>query len=171
MNETLYIPDLIGAVVAKVNTALESRPTDPHSVYFDFGHHEEVLKQLIYKEQNPGKPQKYPLIWLVTPFAEERDQLHIYGVATLHFVIAHYTSNTYSMPERRDNVFLPILYPVYHELLKQLKLSQSFVTVGQLSQIKTDIQYAKVDEGRNLFNDFVDVVDVKNIKIQVKNIC
>lgn len=76
------------------------------------------------------------------------------------------------MPERRDNVFLPILYPVYEALITELMLSKSFVSGGFLPHTKTDIQYAKVDsDGRNLFNDFVDVIDIKNIEIQVKNIC
>jgi hypothetical protein len=171
MSQTLYIPDLVGTVVEKVNAVFSSRPANPFNVYYEFGHHEEVLRQLIYKEQNPSKPKKYPLVWLVTPFEEDRRTVGIYGVATLHFVIAFDTQNTYSMPERRDNVFLPYLYPVYHELINQLMLSKSFATAGQLPHIKTDIQYAKVTEGENLFNDFVDVVDVKNIRVQVKNIC
>jgi hypothetical protein len=172
MNQTLYIPDLVGAAVAKVSTTFSSRPTNPFNVYYDFGHHEEVLKNLIYKEQDPTKPKKYPLIWLVTPFKEKRGGNTFNSIATLHFVIAHYTEMNYSMPERRDNVFMPILYPVYNELMRQLGKSGSFQMPFIPKHDYMDLQFAKVDtDGTNLFGDYVDVIDVRNFELIVKNIC
>lgn len=172
MNETLYIPDLVGAVVQKVDQTFWSRPTNPFHVYYEFGHHEEVLRQLIYKEGNPDKPKKYPLIWLVTPFKEVKKEHGLYAETKLHIVIAYYTSNTYSMAERRDNVFKPILYPVYAELLRQLQKSYSFQMQSDPVHTKMDLQYAKVDsDNKNLFNDFVDVIDITDLEIIVKNIC
>lgn len=174
MSRTQYIPDLVASVVGKVDQTFSTRATNPFNVYYDFGHHEAVVKNLIYKDGNPDKPAKYPLVWLVTPFKEKRGGIYdLYATCDLHFVIAYYTEANYSMEERRDKVFLPILYPVYAELLRQLAKSHSFQVAGpEPEHEKMDLQYAKVDSnGTNLFNDFVDVIDLKISNVQVKNIC
>lgn len=172
MSTPLYIPDLIETVVAKVDAALFAK-SGMH-VYYDFGHHQEVLRQLQFKTDNPERPKKYPLIWLITPFAEERGGKDAawYCTARLRFIIAHDTENNYSMKERRDNVFLPILYPVYFELLRQLQKSGAFAMGYEPAHRKLDVQIARLDDsGKNLFNDFVDVIDVQNMIIQVNNFC
>lgn len=171
MNQPIYIPDLIGAVVAKVDAVIFSKLN--FHVYYDFGHHQEIMRQLQFKTENPDQPKKYPLVWLVTPFVEERGGTdNLYARARLRFVIAHDTEQTYSMAERRDNVFKPILYPVYFELLRQLGKSQAFTLAGEPPHRKMDVQIARLDNpDKNLFNDFVDVIDIQNLVIPVNNIC
>lgn len=172
-SQIIYIPDLIGEVVDRVSAVFEALETNPFEVFFDWGHHEEVQRQLIYKEQNPEKPKKYPLIWLVTPFDEQRGGMAgLYAKAKLHLVLAHDSERTYTMEERRDHVFKPILYPVYAELMRQLWKHRVLQSQYEPAHTKRDIQYARVDkEGKNLFNDFVDVIDITELDIQVKNIC
>ena len=164
-----YIPDLIGEVVAKVNTTFSTRPTNPFQVYYDFGHHEEIIRNMKFKDEAPSKPLKYPLIWLVTPFQESIHSMGLYATATLHLVIANDTNNVYSMPERRDKIFLPILYPIWAELMKQLQNSKRFQISGIPEHEKMDLQYAKVTEGKNLFNEYVDVIDITKLKLVVHN--
>lgn len=171
MIKTQYIPDLVGALVAKVDQTLSTRDTNPFHVYYDFGHHQEVQKNLIEKEGNPSKPAKYPLVWLVTPFKEVSYQ-NKYAKCDLHFVIVNDTSQQYTMRERRDLVFLPILYPVLAELLNQVEKSPRFSFVPPMKYEKMDLQYARVDSsGTNLLNDFVDVIDLKLSDILIHNIC
>lgn len=171
MIKTQYIPDLVAEVVAKVNAVLSARPTNPLNVYFDFGHHKEVMKNLTLKEESISKPPKYPLVWLVTPFMETSTKSK-YTTCNLRLIIVNDTQENYTMPERRDNVFLPILYPVFAELLNQFEKSTKFSFVPPLSYEKMDLQYARVDStGKNLLNDAVDVIDLRLKDIQVNNIC
>jgi hypothetical protein len=164
-----YIPDLVGAVVGRVNTILSSRPNNPLSVFYAFGHHAEVVRLLTEKDGNPNKPAKYPLVWLVTPFKEESVPGEYVSVSELRLILANDTVQTYSMEERRDNVFIPILYLILAYLLEELKNSKDFVTKGEPAYEKTDLQYARVDStGTNLLNDFVDVIDLKIRNITVK---
>ncbi len=173
MNEETYIPDLVGAVVAKVNTTFASRPSNPFNVYFDYGRHSEVMKNLTYKEQNPEKPKKFPIIWLITPFKEKRSLLDGTSVANFHFVIAHDTNMNYSESERKTNVYLPILYPVYNEFLKQfMYATRSFEIDRKQDYDYIDISYAKLEaDGTNILGHFVDVIDIQNFTVRVKNIC
>lgn len=174
MSRTLYIPDLVKEIVDKVNTVFATRDTNPFNVYYDFGHHQEVQKNLTIKEESISKPGKYPLVWLVTPFNENHEigNSKVYCTCDLHFVIAFDTEPEYTMQERRDKVFLPILYPVCQELLRRIYRSSSFICQDIPKHTKMDLQYARVnDKGENLFNDFVDVIDLKIQSIQVRSIC
>jgi hypothetical protein len=173
MNEETHIPGLVRAVVEKVSTTFSSRPTNPFTVYFDYGRHSEVMKNLQYKEQDPGKPKKFPIIWLITPFKEKRSLLDGSSKANFHFVIAHDTDMNYSEDERTTNVYLPILYPVYNELLKQfMYATRAFEIDRQQDYDYIDISYAKLEpDGTNILGHFVDVIDIQNFTVRVKNIC
>lgn len=164
-----YIPDLVANVVDAVSTAVSQQ--HGFDVYYHFGHHQEVMRILTEKDGDPSRPGKYPLIWLVTPFTERNDRPDKYASADLHFVIANDTQAGYSMEERRDNVFIPILYPVMQHLLNQFTKNKSF-QVNPLVYEKMDLQYARVDStGKNLFNDYVDVIDLKIQKVLINKIC
>jgi hypothetical protein len=165
----MYIPK-IREVVEKTDAEF-FKQTGMH-VFFEHGYHSQVTRQLRFKNENPYLPKKYPLIWLVTPIKEKRNGLGI-SHAPLHFVLAHDTDNTYSADESRDNVFLPILIPLYEEFIKQMYAAHRLFTADKARDYDyMNIQYAKVDtDNKNLLDDFVDVIDIQNFIVQVKNIC
>jgi len=169
--KTQYIPDLVGLEVAEVSDAFASLPNDPFDVYYEFGHKEEIERNLAYKEGNPNRPKKYPLVWFVTPFEESYSNHQYYVTLTeLRLLLIYDTEPNYTMAERRDNVFKPILYPLLEGLIKRFAKSNRFSWVPKFK--KTDIQLARVNANENLLsNDFVDIIDVTFQNVHVNNIC
>jgi hypothetical protein len=165
---TQYIPDLVGEVVAKTAMALQKE------VYYDWGHYSEVVKNLDEKDKSITNKAKYPLIWLVLDTDEQMGRPSgVYAELSLQFIIATDTSANYTMQERRDNSFLPVLYPIYSELLNQFSRSSDFGMPARIEHTKTDRPYWGVQGGigngsANLFNDFIDAIQLKNFKVNVK---
>lgn len=176
---TQYIPDVFAAVVARVSQTMEALPADPFKVFFDFGHYTEVTKNLTLKDQSPTQQDKrYPLVWLVMDFDEQMganpaDYARIPGV---QIIIAVPTTIDYTMQERRDKNFIPTLYPIYAELIKQLAVAPEFGMPGELKLVhtKTDRPYwggsDQLGNGTaNLFNDFIDAIQIRNLSLNVKH--
>lgn len=176
---TQYIPDIFAAIVTKVSTTMQALPVKPYPVFFDFGHYREVTKNLKWKDDSHTlKDKKYPLIWLVMDFDESMgespaDYARLKG---LQFIIANATNPTWTMRERRDNNFLPYLYPVFAEFIRQITDS---VELGMPPESK--LQFTKTDRPywggsqdtlgnnqANLFNDFIDAIQIRNFKLNIK---
>lgn len=176
-----YIPDIFAQVVQRVSTAMQAIPVSPFPVYFDHGHYREVLRQLEWKDQSIlEKEKKFPLVWLVMDFEEtmgEHPGFYAKG-ENLHLWIMNNAESTWTMKERRDNNFLPVLYPIMAELVKQISESAQF---GMPTQEK--IKFRKIDrpnvgietkEGvveSYLFNNAMDAIQIRNLKVNIKNIC
>ena len=165
---TQYIPDLVRDVVAKVATTLQTQ------VYYDYGHYSEVVKNMDEKDKSYTNKAKYPLVWLVMDFEETMGgKSGDYAELNLQLIIATDTNAEYTMQERRDKSYLPVLYPIYAELLNQFSLSKVFKTAYKISHTKIDRPYWGVQSGLgngtgNLFNDFIDAIQIKNLKVNVK---
>jgi hypothetical protein len=172
---TRYVPDLIGSVVTAAFDALNMEG------FYDYGHYAEVTKQLTIKDQgiSDAVRTKYPLVWLVMDFAEDYGRaLDVYCEVNCQLIIANATDMNYTMAERRDENFLPILYPIYSELLYQFSQSPTFrrPPAQTIQHTKIDRPYWDGKEngagGQNLFNDFIDAIQIKNLKLSVaKLIC
>lgn len=167
---TQYIPDLISEVVDNTAAALGS------PVYYDFGHYAVVENNLVEKDGAPTlKDKKYPLIWLVMDFEEQIGGSTNYADVALHFIIAMGTSDTYSMQDRRDISFLPVLYPIYGELLNQFGRSAAFgmPSIIKIQHTKIDRPYWGIQSGsgnglKNMFSDYIDAIELRNVKLSVK---
>lgn len=163
-----YIPDDIKGLVQRTSAAL-NRP-----VYYDFGHYLVVENNLILKDQSITlQNAKYPLIWLVMDFQESVGPQFIDISPSL--IIATSTDVNYTMEERRDNSFLPVLYPIYYELLRQISLTSDFrmPAIGKIIHTKIDRPYWGIQSGqgngeRNMFHDYIDAIEVKNLKLSLR---
>lgn len=168
-----FIPDLVGEVVAKTSTAIGK------DVYYDYGHYQEVVKNLDEKDKSIVNKAKYPLVWLVMDFEERMSSKSgAYAEVDLQLIIAIDTSVTYTMQDRRDINFLPVLYPLYAELLNQFSINKSFSNPYFMEHTKIDRPYWGVQSGlgngtANLFNDFIDAIQIKGLRlnVNVKKIC
>lgn len=169
-----YLPYILRDVVAEVNTVFSERVEDPFNVFFDWGLYVDVAKS-IYKKENADS---YPLIWLVTSSIEITRGRNAgnYGTASFDVIIAMPTSNEYTPAERTENVFLPRLYPIYDEFIKQLALSGSFSIKSQRSiehRYKERPYWGGGISGtdnKNLFENFIDAIQVEGITVNLKNI-
>lgn len=172
-----YIPDIFDSVVSRVSSVFESRPVKPFKVFFDFGHYREVLRQLTWKDASITlKEHKYPLVWLVMDFDEFiGESPAFYAKTGLQFLILNSADSVWTMKERRDNNYLPVLYPVLAEFIKQVSstVELGMIPEQKISFIKTDRPYWGLDEGgnysANLFNDFIDAIQIRNLKINIIN--
>jgi hypothetical protein len=98
-----------------------------------------------------------------------------YADVALHFIIAVGTSDTYSMQDRRDISFLPVLYPIYAEFLNQFGCSAAFgmPSIIKIPHTKIDRPYWGIQSGlgngsKNMFSDYIDAIELKNVKLSVK---
>lgn len=168
------IPALWAAVAAKVDAKLFSRADDPFHVWFDYGRYIEITRRLTEKDGGVTTPSKrFPLIWLVIPFEEEYGNTgEVTELKNVQIIIATTTKLDSTTPQRMIDNFVPRLYPIYEEMIKQIKISGFFSEIGyDVPHKKIDQPYWDGKEGgaqqANMFNDFIDAIQLKNIRLTV----
>lgn len=175
--KTVVIKDLIKKVVEKVSAKMISQ--FPGGITFLHGHPIEIIETLNQYNADPVyKDKKYPLIALFQDFRERMNtDVGIYADVSLNIIIANFTLNTYKAPERYDNNFNPILYPIYETLLKEITRSGYFMGYADnISHDKFDRLYWGRDglygkEG-NIFSDFIDAIEIQNLNLLIdQKIC
>jgi len=72
-------------------------------------------------------------------------------------------------PDRYNINFYPVLYPIYSELLNQIDLDIRTLTQGKdlIPHTKIDWPYWDAGKETNPFNDRLDVVEIKNMKLKL----
>jgi hypothetical protein len=178
-NKPIYIVDEIGAIVAAVD-AVTFTSIGKH-IDFMYGHFSEILSRLQQMTSSPDMKDrlgKFPLVALLMDFPEDIGaEAGVYCEVDLHLIIANITEPQLVAQQRYEKNFKPVLYPIYRELLKQIAspLQKSvFVEDSEL------IPHTKIDRvywgreglyggGANAMNDFVDCIEIKNLKIKFYN--
>lgn len=159
---------LTGGILKKVQTA-RSLPV----LNYQYGYIEELnetLKQ--YTQNDRFEALKFPLIWLAQPFFIDRNKSNLYfgDTRNLSIFIIMQTSANYKAQDRMTNVFKPILYPIYLELLNQIRKES---TVFDNEYI---IEHTLVDryfwgEQQMYLNDKVDCIEISGMKLKINNKC
>ncbi len=158
----IYIPDIIGAVVAAMPT-----PT-----YYMYGHRQEIANRLTMKDKDSVyKYQKYPLVALRLPVTEKtNDDIHEFE---LNIAILAFTDKSYIADKRYEMVFKPVLYPLYREFLDALAVHPGMMLTGIPEHDKVDRLFWGVSENEGnskyLFNDPLDAIELINLKLTVLN--
>ncbi|GIV35399.1 MAG: hypothetical protein KatS3mg031_2934 [Chitinophagales bacterium] len=142
--------------------------------YYMYGHRLEIANRLLEKDQDKvQKYQKYPLVALRQDFEEQ----HSNGIVTyvLNLAILEYTDKNYTAEQRYENVFKPILYPLYEGLIIAMRQSGFFWPgfMGIPPHTKIDRPYWGVQfsekNARNIFNDPLDAIEIVNLKVNLKS--
>lgn len=125
----VYLVDVIRDVVAATSTVLltQLQAVDPliTKIWFEYGHRTDINERIL--TYGAGGLNFCPMICLFEDYTLwHGDKVGITGHNKPVIVIIYYTSAKITRVEREANVFRPILYPVYLEFLKQLKLSGKF---------------------------------------------
>ncbi|CAL7961481.1 hypothetical protein GAMM_230005 [Gammaproteobacteria bacterium] len=169
MNNPAYIlvevfADIVTTIKANLNLAV---------LNYQFGYLDELnetLKQ--YSENATDAAKKYPLFWLVQPFTVNKIDSAggaFYGTTKVRVVLFMHTEKLYKAKQRMDNIFKPVLIPIYSELLNQMDNHQAIVTkYGQRNHEYTERYYWGVIQQEN-FNDAVDCIDIVNLEIDINN--
>lgn len=194
--QPLYVVDVIGEVVAAMQdknnprevlsqiikneaAALEDG-TLITNINYQKGYFEELIETLFQMDRDPESALlKYPLIYLVQDFTEDRNKPDIYGALMLDIVILHQTQQTYKIDDRYAKVFKPVLYPLYYSFLDELCAHKSVMNypAQALYHYKTDRSYwgraskSQGTPGKPQINDFVDGMELNKINLQLNFNC
>jgi hypothetical protein len=174
MKSNTIIVDIFESVVEKVTAAYGS------NVRYMYGPVEEIEANLVNLTRAKGLPNsnvedKYPLIALFQDFPEKRgDANGYYADVTIPIIlIATLTDNKYKAPERYEHSFKPILYPIYKLFLQEMAKSGKIIgnDPDSFDHTKFDrLYYGRKTVGTAL-NDYVDAIEINNLRITVAQSC
>lgn len=173
MDETIYIVEELEAIVAKVNTALTAANFDTRPVYYMYGHPKEIANRLQELSNSPTEGhKKFPLIILFTDITIDRSLIGFYGSVSLRMLIANFTLAEYTSIQRTEINFKPILHPIKKELINQIDRHSQFTYEDELIYKETDMYYygSQIND-KNIFNDRIDAIELRDIKLNIKNKC
>jgi len=171
MKNQVIVVDILQSVVEKVQKRYGS------DIQYMYGPVEEIEANLIAIAKNYGLPgggskPRYPLIAVFQDFPENREGTGgYYADVTLPIVlIATLTSNTYKAPQRYENSFKPVLYPIYELFLEELARSGSIIGTEQAHTKYDRLYYGKRSLGTAV-SDYVDAIELNNLKLIVAQSC
>lgn len=175
-----YIVDDIEAVVnlMREDIILNS------DVHYMYGHKVEIANRLTLKDKDKVfKYQKYPLVALKMDFAETWNDA---WELNLNIAIITKTKVESFVPKRYEEVFKPILYPLYESFMRQLKNAGLFSWSGEQEyppHTKIDRPFwgtpddKSINERRvsgndkHVFNDPLDAIEILNLQINRNKNC
>lgn len=163
----IYIIDEIEAIVSAMRTVVTGPP------FYHYGIPMQINRELLAK--NVGSLPKYPAVLLRLPTSEEvSDGLFHFN---LNIAIVAYTDRNYRTKERYENVYRPILYPLYQKFLEEL-YKRDFMWKGEQTyppHSKRDVPfYSTKPEDRdkdNAFSDPLDAIEIINLKVNKLDNC
>lgn len=142
------------------------------SPYYMYGHRLEISNRLKEKNQDEiFKYQKYPLIALRLDIPEEiNGTVH---EVSLNIAILEFTDRKYIAEERYENVFKPILYPLYENFLEEVEKA-NFMNLDIPDHTKIDRPFWGItgSEGnqKHIFDDPLDAIEIVDLKLKLLNI-
>lgn len=144
------------------------------AINFEAGNEVQVTRQQTLKEQGTAsKYLKYPLVWLVTPFTVDHNGAGQQEAQDIKIIIAERTETELTTLQRETQIFKPVLIPIYEKLLQLISTSGKFGVLGPAS-IKhkhTFFHYWGKNNEANIFSDFVDVIEIKNLNLIINENC
>lgn len=125
----MRIVDILSIVVEKVSVkklAYLTSNVDPliTKVWYEYGHYNDIKERI--HSYNKDEKFPYPLICLFEDFPIDHSQEGTDGTGNLKIIILYKSDNKVIRTWREEEVFVKVLYPIYEEFLKQLKLSGYF---------------------------------------------
>lgn len=141
-------------------------------IYYLYGHRLEIAKRLTEKNADMiEKYRKYPLVALNMDISEN----HL-GTGTveydLNLIILDFTDRNYTSEDRDQNVFQPVLEPLYQLFLKSLRDVSEFDWVGLVPPHTKILRpfWGSLDPQSNIFSDPLDGIEITNLKL-IKHSC
>jgi hypothetical protein len=142
-------------------------------VYFDYGHYDAVNKNLVNKDGAITNKDKYPLIWLVTPFDQRTSYRQDYycELSGLDILVLTSTDPDSSISAKVDANYKPILWPIVRALFTEIADSGLFQVLSEdaipYDYMKDWYYQSGINGKSNLFNDTIDAVQVRNLRLRL----
>jgi len=150
-------------------------------INYQYGRLIEIIQTLQTWSQNPSKQfHTFPLIALGEDFLV-RNNNNPYASCTLNIFIMYPTDRNYKSEDRQTNTFLPILDPLYDELIDQIYKCGYFAIYNPLKEMLHD----KIEHGNwapqglysstggkttNTIDEWVDCIEIKNLTLKIENV-
>lgn len=192
ITEPIYIVDIVGEIVTAATAAIYKDgltllayiqqqetailgSTSIQTIDYQYGHVQELIETLQQMTKSTEEMfNKYPLVWLVQDFVENRNTGgSYYASVNLNLIIAHQTVNTYKIKDRMLNVFKPVLYPIYLTLLSAMANNKWIVdgSADAIAHSKIDRSYwgsNPIDGNKgNILTDYVDAIELENLQLKI----
>lgn len=179
MNNPPYIvTDEFTAMIQALSTALNVPTSLNKPVYSYFGYIKELNETLVQKDGSSLQyNQKFPLVWLVTPFTVgplEKGKLGLYGIIPeLRMFIMTDSRKEYKAKDRVENVYKPVLNKIQYELFRQMELSKAFAGYKAQQNASVTDHYYWGEAQQSVLNDVVDTTEVRfrNVPLHNNNNC
>lgn len=150
------------------------------------GNPKEIMAVLQAMSEGPKtKDNKFPLVALFRDI-KENVELQRFGLASsfnAHIGIFTLTDPKMRAEERQARTFKPILLPIFESLVNNISKSVLFgqPPINDMKIKKWDCYFygsgmnpdrsPSSPGNKNMFNDWVDAVEIESISLKLKNIC
>lgn len=170
------ISDIVGNVSQRILPQLQAYNAGIQCINFMFGHQIEVKNILAGMATDPTlRNQRFPLVFLQADIRNDPPTVkNLYSDVTLQIFILYPTDSTWTVGRRNANNFVPILRPIYQCLIQEIAKSSYFWIQSVQQILGHDIEHwfygsDKVmgGTGSNPFNDYVDCIEIKNLRLTV----
>lgn len=139
-------------------------------VHYEHGTRQNIDQALISFDKSGNSQYKFPLIGLIQPFTEKASKVQrVESDIDFKIVIATRTDPNYTPDQREANSFVPVLRPLFRQLLESIKRSGYFTVTAndKLSLSHTDL-YEWGEKSSQVFCDYVDAILIDNLQLSIK---
>lgn len=163
--------DIVAKVSAKLTPQLQVYDSTIVNVNYQYGPPKQIINTLQGWNGTSLSQAKYPLVALFQPFEENKGaDPGLDAIDNIRIIIARQSDPTWLPPKRYETNFLPVLYPVYDELMRQLYFDPRISSlIGQIKHTKTDWPFWTNPENKNPLMDWLDVIEIKGMKLNVRS--
>lgn len=168
-----YLVDILGEAIGRVRYKMNEQNllTGIDKPYFVYDTLPKFKERIAATEKSGAlKFRKYPLIYLQLPFNENYDvDYPLLYEATCTIYILNRTKPQPDAERRYDDVFRPVLYPIFEHLINELEAQKDIYSGGKrkpLSYAKRDLMYWGEGEA-NVSTDIVDAIEISNLKLGI----
>jgi len=137
--------------------------------FFMDGHISEISKRLKGKDESNDsvlKWQKYPLIILLQDIDYKKNRINN-TEATIDFLIVNSTEQDYTTVQRRENNFIPILDPLYNDLITAMRDNMKFRISNDSFTASRKYFWGAIPQNKNPFNDRLDAIEITGLKLDL----
>jgi len=175
---------IVQAVSDKLLTKLNEHNDTITAVHYLYGHPLEIVNTLSELDKGGNSVYtKYPLVAFFLDSKMSRKNTTQYGKQRVHLAIINEcfdaTGNEVAK-ERDDNNFIPVLSPIYMELMKQISLrGDMFLGMSGENSVLHDVTFRYYwgknglwGNEKNIFNDRVDAIEIEDLELTINlNYC
>lgn len=171
-----YIKEAFGEIVKAASDRLQQAIPAYPAVNYIYDTVKFIDQRLVNMANDTmGGASKYPLVALIQPFIERRGGIQgLAGEISPTFLLAYWTEQNLTSPQRDEQIFIPYLYPLYEAFMLETDRSRHFLTAGvtNIQHEKTDFPfYGGQNQDKSTFTDKLDIIQVKFTNLKTYLTC